>query len=40
MIRKAGLTLAFCAVGAIVLLIFHGWRQGALSLLPISMTFC
>lgn len=40
MIRKAGLALAVCAAAALVLLIFHGWRQGGLSLLPINMTFC
>lgn len=40
MIRKAWLALALCAMGAMVVLVFYGWRQGALALLPINMTFC
>ncbi len=40
MIRKAWLILATVAATAIVFLIFHGWRQGAMDLLPINMAFC
>lgn len=40
MMRKVRLALAICAMAAIILLVFHGWRQGGLALLPINMPFC
>ena len=40
MMRRAWRALIACAFAAIVLLIFHAWRQGALDLLPVNMTFC
>lgn len=40
MMRKVGLILGAGALAALVLLIFYGWRQGGLALLPINMPFC
>lgn len=40
MMRKLWLTLAVCAIGAVALLILHGWRQGGLALLPLRMVIC
>lgn len=40
MMRKVWLTLGASALAALMLLIFYGWRQGGLSLLPINMSFC
>lgn len=40
MIRKAGFILLTSVLVALVFLIFYGWRQGSLSLMPINMTFC
>ncbi len=40
MMRKIWLVLGASALAALVLLVFYGWRQGGLALLPINMMFC
>lgn len=40
MIRKAWLVVAVCAAAAMMLVIFHGWLQGGLALMPLGMTIC
>jgi len=38
--RKAWLAMLVCAAAAMVLVIFHGWLQGGLALMPLGMSIC